>query len=119
MEKTIKISGLDCTFRTSAAIPRIYRIKFKRDIFADMSKLEREIKRNKNNKAHKSEIPFEALEIFENIAFIMHRHGDPSQPKDIVEWLDQFETFDIYEVFPEIFEMWVKENQHMSTPKKK
>jgi len=31
----------------------------------------------------------------------MHKHGDLNQPDDINEWLDQFETFDIYEILPE------------------
>ena len=39
-EKTVVISGKDVRFRSSAAIPRLYRIKFKRDIFKDLSKLE-------------------------------------------------------------------------------
>jgi len=49
----------------------------------------------------------------------MHKHGDPDQPDDINEWLDQFETFDIYEILPEIMEMWKSENKQMSVPKKK
>ena len=66
-----------------------------------------------------SGIPIESLEMFENIAFLMHKHGDPDQPDDINEWLDQFETFDIYEILPEIMEMWKSENKQMSVPKKK
>ena len=66
-----------------------------------------------------SSLPISSLEMFENIAFLMHKHGDPSQPSDIEEWLDQFETFDIYEILPEILEMWNLENRQLSTPKKK
>ena len=32
LEKTITICGKDVKFRSSATIPRLYRIKFKRDI---------------------------------------------------------------------------------------
>ena len=39
-EKTVLISGKEVRFRSSAAVPRLYRIKFKRDIFKDLSKLE-------------------------------------------------------------------------------
>ena len=39
-EKTVLVSGKEVRFRSSAAIPRLYRIKFKRDIFKDLSKLE-------------------------------------------------------------------------------
>lgn len=48
----------------------------------------------------------EDLEIFENIASIMALHADPSIPGTIDDWLDQFEMFSIYEVLPEILELW-------------
>ena len=132
MRKVITIGGVDCNFKSSAAIPRMYRLKFERDIFVDMQKLKRDVDINeriqdeKRKKAEaagekyfeESTIPVESLEMFENIAFLMHKHGDPQQPSDIDEWLEQFETFSIYEVLPEILEMWNLENKQMSTPKK-
>lgn len=48
----------------------------------------------------------ENLEIFENVAYIMALHADPTIPKTIEEWLDQFEMFSIYEILPEILELW-------------
>ena len=33
-------------------------------------------------------------------------HADPSIPKTIDEWLDQFDMFSIYEVLPEILSLW-------------
>lgn len=48
----------------------------------------------------------------------MHKHGDPTQPSEIDEWLEQFETFSIYKVLPEILEMWGLENKQMSVSKK-
>lgn len=112
MEKKITVSGKECTFKSSAALPRIYRMKFGRDIFVDLSKLEREMKK-------KDAIPAASLETFENIAYIMHKHGDASQPDDINEWLEQFETFDIYKVLPEILTLWNLENVTTSVAKKK
>ena len=41
IEKTIDICGKEVKFRSSATIPRLYRIKFKRDIFKDLTKLEK------------------------------------------------------------------------------
>ena len=52
------------------------------------------------------ELEIEDLEIFENVAYIMALHADPSTPASIDEWLDQFEMFSIYEVLPEILELW-------------
>ena len=104
--------------------------------FTDMQKIEKQIKIQEKLKDEmqkkcakegtefdeskfESGIPIESLEMFENIAFLMHKHGDLNQPDDINEWLDQFETFDIYEILPEIMEMWKSENKQMSVPKKK
>ena len=103
LEKTVLISGKEVRFRSSAAIPRLYRIKFKRDIFKDLSKLEASYKGKTEGG---SEIQIEDLEIFENVAYIMAFHADNSIPGTIDEWLDQFEMFSIYEVLPEILELW-------------
>lgn len=112
MIKKIEICGKECTFKSSAAIPRLYRIKFQRDLFVDMQSVINEAKSNK-------EMSIASLEAFENIAYLMHKHGDPSQPDDINEWLDQFDFFSIYSILPQIVEMWQVETATMSTPKKK
>ena len=83
----------------------------------DMQKLSKQIKKNKGR--DESDLPIESLEMFENIAYVMHKHGDKNQPDDIDEWLDQFETFDIYEILPEILTMWNIENSQLSESKKK
>ena len=44
LEKTV--GEIDGMFRSSATIPRLYRIKFKRDIFKDLSRLEKILKIN-------------------------------------------------------------------------
>ena len=102
-EKTVLISGKEVRLRSSAAIPRIYRIKFKRDIFKDLSKLESSYK-SKTDEGE--ELQIEDLEIFENVAYIMAWHADPTIPGTIEEWLDEFEMFSIYQVLPEIIELW-------------
>ena len=38
--KKIEIDGKEVLFRASAAIPRLYRIKFRRDIYKDLAQLE-------------------------------------------------------------------------------
>lgn len=102
-EKTVLISGKEVRFRSSAAIPRLYRIKFKRDIFKDLTKLEKSYK-GKTDEGEEMQI--EDLEIFENVAYIMAWHADPTIPGTIEEWLDEFEMFSIYQVLPEILELW-------------
>lgn len=123
MKKTLTISGIECHFKSSAAIPRMYRLKFGRDIFVDMQNLKKQIEVQEKLKKEtegevESTLPIDSLEMFENIAFLMHKHGDPSQPSEIDEWLEQFETFSIYEILPDILKMWGLENKQMSYPKK-
>lgn len=103
LKKEIEICGRKVPFRSSATIPRLYRAKFKRDIFRDLSKLEQSYK----GKAEEGdEFQIEDLETFENVAYIMAYHADNSIPPDIADWLDQFDMFSIYEVLPEILELW-------------
>lgn len=103
LSKTIKVGDKEVAFRSSATIPRLYRAKFKGDIFKDLSKLESSYK---DNSEAGSSFAIEDLEIFENVAYIMAYHADHNIPEDIDDWLDQFEMFSIYEVLPEILELW-------------
>ena len=103
LKKTVKVGEQEVTFKSSAAIPRMYRIKFKRDIFKDLTKLEKSYKEKDDGT---KELEIEDLEIFENVAYIMAYHADHSIPATIEDWLDEFEMFSIYEVLPEILELW-------------
>lgn len=115
LKKEIEIDGKMVSFRTSATIPRLYRAQFRRDIFKDLLKLEKSIE---GSNEESSEIPIEDLEMFENVAYIMAKHADPKQPDTPEEWLDQFNTFSIYEVFPQILELW-NLNVHTESESKK
>ncbi len=113
--KTIEISGKQIPFRASATVPRLYRAKFKRDIFKDLARLEQSYsKRTEQGE----ELQIDDLEIFENVAYIMALHADPTIPATIEEWLDQFDMFSIYEVLPQILELW-GDNMAADVPSKK
>lgn len=101
--KTVEIDGKEVPFRASAAIPRIYRIKFGRDIYKDLASLEKVIGENTEEV---SNLDMFSLEMFENIAYIMAKHADPSIPDNPEDWLDAFNTFSIYQVLPKIIELW-------------
>lgn len=103
IKREIVVSGKPVMFRSSATVPRLYRAKFKRDIFRDLSRLEKSFKANAENG---DEFAIDDLEIFENLAYIMAYHADNSIPQDINEWLDQFEIFSIYEIMPDLLAMW-------------
>lgn len=103
LKTTIEIDGKQVPFKASAAIPRIYRIKFRRDIYKDLRILEKSV--GENNEEESSLDSF-SLELFENIAYIMAKHADPSIPDTPEEWLDEFSTFSIYQILPQLIELW-------------
>ncbi len=115
--KTIEICGQPVRFCASAATPRLYRLKFKRDIFADMQKLTKDFQAKKAAQKAKeqaedteqnagTDLAVESLEIFENVAYIMAFQADRTIPDTIDAWLDQFEMFSIYEVLGELVQLW-------------
>ena len=103
LTKTINIDGKEVVFKASAAIPRIYRIKFQRDIYKDLASLEKAVGKADENK---SSLDMFSLEMFENIAYIMAKHADKSIPDTPEDWLDSFGTFSIYQVLPQLIELW-------------
>lgn len=120
LRKTVVIDGKEVEFKASAAVPRIYRMKFRRDLFVDLQKVAKSVdKKGKKQGKEESEIPIENLEMFENIAYIMAQHADPKNvPADIMEWLEQFETFSIYQILPAILELWNMNEKTQSQAKK-
>lgn len=114
--KTIEIDGRPVAFNASAAVPRIYRAKFGRDLFADLEKLMTSV--NGGNEAE-SALTVETLEMFEDIAYTMAKHADPSVPETPEEWLDGFNIFSIYGILPQIVEMWRLNSMTTSDSKKK
>lgn len=103
MVKNIVIDGKSVPFKASAAVPRLYRIKFQRDIYKDLKELSSGIN---ENDAEQSSMDTFSLELFENIAYLMAKHADPTIPDTPEEWLDEFSTFSIYQVLPQLMDLW-------------
>jgi len=103
MTRNITIDEKEVAFKASAAIPRIYRLKFGRDIYRDLAALEKNVGENEEGKSH---LDLVSLEMFENIAYIMAKHADPTIPNTAEEWLDEFNTFSIYQILPQLIELW-------------
>ena len=101
--RKIEIDGQEVLFKTSAAIPRIYRLKFQRDIYKGLRELEQSIGEGNEES---SNLDLFSLEMFENIAYTMAKHGNPEIPDDVEEWLDGFNTFSIYQVLLQLIELW-------------
>lgn len=109
MEKIINIGGKEVGFKATASTTRRYRQRFGSDLFVDMGKL----------MVNAGALTAGDLQCFENIAFIMAQQYDPTVPNDPDEWLDQFEMFSIYDILPQIVELWGVSNQTLSESKKK
>lgn len=101
--RKVEIDGKQVPFKASAAIPRIYRIKFNRDIYKDLRSLEKAVGEGDEEN---SNLDLFSLEMFENIAYVMAKHADPNITDTPEEWLDEFNTFSIYQVLPSIIELW-------------
>lgn len=60
-----------------------------------------------NSDEEQSNLDLFSLEMFENIAYIMAKHAEPDKvPDSPEEWLDEFNTFSIYQVLPKIIKLW-------------
>ena len=113
MEKIIKIGNNEIRMRASALIPRLYRNKFGRDVISDMRKLQTSV-------SNAEQLDVADLTIFENIAWLMCKHADNTVPDDPDEWLDGIDgVFSVYEILPEILELWGQSQQTTSVPRKK
>lgn len=116
MEKTISIDGKDLKFRATANTPRVYRQAFGRDIYTDISALIAGFNSDEP-------LPITALDAFENVAYCLNSQAEgrelnrESLEKDMAKWLDQFETFSIYRILPQIMELWRSTNEQTSVPK--
>lgn len=140
MDKVITVSGKEVGFRATARTPRFYRHKIGRDIVRDMNQLQTSFKKaveaqnlqppkkdapdwqkkNYEEAVQHAQLSVVDLEIFENVAWVMARQYDQTLPDAPGEWLDQFDgPFSVYEVLPQILELWQMNQQTTSIPKKK
>ena len=111
MEKTINIGGVDVAFKSNAATTRRYRQMTRRDLFADISALA--------EASQKGGLSSVNLQAFEDIAYVMAKQANPDIPNTADEWLEQFELFSIYEIMPQIIELWGLSAQPIEKAKKK
>lgn len=112
MEKTIEIDGKEVRFKATGATIRLYRQMFQRDILADMEHV-------RTATSGDSPMSADALNMFENMAYIMAKQADPTIPDTADEWLDGFDMFSIYKILPQVVELWGISNATLSNSKKK
>lgn len=113
MERYINIDGTERLFKASGATPRLYRGITGRDLMLDLVKLE------------EGDYSPEKLQIYEDLAYTMAKQGNDSLPdheefpKTPDEWLDTIECLDIYDVLPQIAQMWRDSTKPTVESKKK
>lgn len=116
MEKTIVVDGKELKFKATASTPRVYRQAFGRDIFTDIGTIIASV-------GSDVDLPVTALDAFENVAYCLNSQAEgrelkrESIEKDMNTWLDGFETFSIYHIFPELMELWRLNNEQTVEPK--
>ena len=111
MEKIISIAGREVGFKATATTVKRYREKFNKDLFKDIQNL--------IPKVNEQSLGANELECFMNIAYVMAKHADPNIPNTPEEWLDEFNTFSIYQILPQLIDLWGLNVQTDAEAKKK
>ena len=138
MDKILTIDGKEVGFRATALTPRLYRHKIGRDIIRDLNRLRKayvRVMQVQQDAPSEDATPEELsaytealqgaqldvldLEIFEDAAYIMAKQYDASIPGSPEEWLEEFSTFSVYKILPELLELWTMNQLTTSTSKKK
>ena len=114
MEKVLNIGNKEIKMKSTAGTMMRYRNQFNRDFIKDLMHL----KDSMQDKVDKgTELDLVDLGIFEKIAWCMAKTADDNVP-DIEHWLDEFDTFDIYQVLPEIMGLLVANMEQIGSKKK-
>ena len=138
MDKILTIDGKEVGFRATALTPRLYRHKIGRDIIRDLNRLRKayvRVMQVQQSAPGEDATPEELsaytealqdaqldvldLEIFEDAAYIMAKQYDASIPGSPEEWLEEFSTFSVYKILPELLQLWQLNQATTSTSKKK
>lgn len=115
----VKIAGRDVGFEAPASLPIRYRNLSGRDFFADMQNLSEsteEVDQPKKLLGKKPEASTRLTDkwdttILFNIVHAMAKAADPSITSDVIEWVDSFDEFPIFEVFAAVQPLIVKSMQ--------
>lgn len=101
MVKEIQIGQEKVAFKSSGALPIIYRQLTGREFFRDIQSAGSNTDR------------------ILDIAWVMYRHGNPDDKAEEIDWLERFEFDDINDALSDIAAMLTKETEEQSEAKKK
>jgi hypothetical protein len=110
LEKTIIIDGKQVKFKTNGAIPLRYKAQFGKDYFKEIYKMLPLTKLKNKKEYNVKDLEVLDFEVFYNIAWVMAKTADPTLPEPIT-WLDNFDTFPIADIFPELKDLMIHSMQ--------
>ena len=135
MRKKIIIEGKARTLEANALLPRQYRKEFGRDLIVDMKKLLGKVQLTAEalKKARQDPDGLAAdlladpdaldgmdLSVVENLAWLMLRAGGEDVGDNVETWLASLQDFmTVYNIMPEIIELWITSQKTTAKPKKK
>ena len=114
MEKILEIGGKQIKMKSTAGTMMRYRNNFNRDFIKDLISLQTKLNEKVENGTQFDVID---LGIFEKIAWCMAKTADDNIP-DIEHWLDEFDTFDIMQVLPELMSLLTANMEQINAKKK-
>lgn len=104
MRKTINIAGKDVELKATASTIRKYRAWFNRDLLVDFKKFQKAFTEG-------MEVTTDAIEVVQNLTYVMARQADNSIPGNIDDWLDSFDAFPIHDFAVDVVTLWAESLQ--------
>ena len=109
MEKTVEIDGKKVRLKSTAGTPKRYKAQFRKDYFSELLKLSKlmggvDSETFDLSKIDYSELDYLDFEVFYNFIWVLAKTADKTIPEPL-DWLDEFETMPIAEIFPEIIDL--------------
>lgn len=107
MEKTIVIDGQEVKLKSTAGTPIRYKAQFGKDYLGEVMKLYQTTQKlDLNGKDNSEETSVELLksidfDVFYNIVWVLAKTAK-NDIKPPLEWFDEFESFPLQEILPEI-----------------
>ena len=109
MEKTIEIDGKKVKLKSTAGTPKRYKAQFRKDYFSELLKLSKLMAGNEGEefdlaKIDYSELDYLDFEVFYNFIWVLAKTAN-KEIGDPIDWLDEFDSMPIAEIFPEIIDL--------------
>ena len=112
--RSITLAGIDVDLKCTGATSVLYRREFGKDLFVEFNKYAKNIE-----DGEKGEIPDGAIDMLEEAAYIMAKQAKPSEKRDFVAWLDQFDMMELVQDIGQVAEIIVGDRKTIDEPKKK